>query len=414
RKDGELLWISLTVSLQRDPGGEPQFAIAVVQDISQRKNFEAGLTDAVEQRDRFLATLSHELRNPLAAVRHATKLVYHSDATEAQKEKAMMTIDRQTEQMTCLLEDLLDVSRVTQGKVVYDMKPLDMRTVLADARDALQPRVDEARHTLEVKLPKMPVIVMGDESRLLQVIENLLTNSCKYTDPGGEITVTVRRYDGYCIVKVIDNGRGIESEFVDNVFDMFVQSDNELARREGGMGLGLTVVRSLIERHGGTITASSPGLGQGSTFTIRLPLTDEMCPAEEGSRDEQPTHVRSQDSVPIVLVEDNDDAREMLQDFLELEGYEVTACPDGLTGLTALIQVLPSIALVDIGLPELTGYEVAQQFRASCPDADVYLIALSGYGQTADMIKAEEAGFDSHLTKPIDPDQLVKILADLR
>ncbi|TWU59156.1 putative sensor histidine kinase TcrY [Rubripirellula tenax] len=413
RKDGDLVWISLTVSLQRDPTGEPQFAIAVVQDISKRKVFEQGLTEAVEQRDRFLATLSHELRNPLAAVRHATKLVHHPDASIEQREQAMKTIDRQTEQMTCLLEDLLDVSRVTQGKVVYEMKPLDMRDVLADARDAMQSRVEEAGHRLKVKVPKVPVTVMGDESRLLQVVENLLANSCKYTDDGGEITLSLRRYNGQCIVKVIDNGRGIESGLVENVFDMFVQSDSELARSQGGMGLGLTVVRSLIERHEGTITACSPGLGQGSTFTIRLPLTEEEVEEQQVTEAPRLDRVPHSGPIPIVLIEDNEDAREMLQDFLELEGYQVTACPDGRAGLTALIQILPSIALVDIGLPELTGYEVAQQFRAACPDADVYLIALSGYGQTGDMIKAEEAGFDSHMTKPIDPDELVKRLADL-
>ena len=414
RQNGDLVWISLTVSLQQGDLGQHQFAIAVVQDISKRKTFEAGLTKAVEQRDRFLATLSHELRNPLAAVRHATKLIQHPNVSPEQRQTAMKTIDRQTEQMTCLLEDLLDVSRVTQNKVIYDMKPLDMRTVLADARDALQPRVDEAGHTLQVHLPKSPVMVLGDESRLLQVIENLLTNSCKYTETGGEIVVTVRRYDGSCIVKVKDNGRGIESDLVENVFDMFVQSDNELSRRQGGMGLGLTVVRSLIERHGGTITASSPGPGEGSTFTIRLPLTDQVIQEKRESKRVVNASAATAGPTPIVLVEDNDDSREMLSDFLELEGYQVTACADGREGLEALVRVQPSIALVDIGLPKLTGYQVAEQFRSECPDANVYLIALSGYGQTSDLIRAETAGFDNHITKPIDPDELIQILASLQ
>lgn len=410
RKDGRLVWISLTVGLQRDLKGQPHYAIFVVQDISKRKAFEAGLKKSIDQRDRFLATLSHELRNPLAAVRHALKLFRHPRSSDQQRTAAMRTVQRQTEQMAFLLDDLLDVSRITQGKIVYDMRPLDMREVVRDAEDALRPTFDEQSHTLRVKLPQKPVVVRGDIARLMQVTENLMTNACKYTDPGGVIDVTLRRYDKWCILKVSDNGRGIDSNDVENVFDMFVQSDTGLARRGGGMGLGLTVVRSLIESHQGTITAKSEGLGKGSTFTVRIPLTDQ--PVADTQSDSPPSAPAMLDSdvIEIVLVEDNEDAREMLGDFLELEGFSVTACADGAAGLEALVDHQPPIALVDLGLPEIDGYEVARRFRERCPGADTFLISLSGYGQTADIIKSEQAGFNHHLTKPVDPDGLVTTL----
>ena len=420
-KDGNLVWVSKTVALQRGLQGQPQYAIAVVQDIAKRKTFESGLERSIEQRDRFLATLSHELRNPLAAVRHAIKLFRHSRSNEQQRSIALRTIERQTGQMAFLLDDLLDVSRITQGKIVYDMRPLDLREVLQDAVDALRPTFEEHSHTLQVKIPKKPVVVMGDVSRLMQVIENLLTNACKYTDPGGQIDITLRRYDGWGIFKVRDNGRGIESQDVENVFDMFVQSDIGLARREGGMGLGLTVVKSLVESHQGTITARSPGKGLGSTFTVRMPLSAEL-PTElpEELPEENPIHasepaelIASASGRPIVLVEDNDDAREMLTDFLELEGFSVVACADGNAGLEELVKQNAAIALVDLGLPGLDGYQVARRFRQQCGESEMFLISLSGYGQTADIIKSEEAGFDRHLTKPIDPDELAEILRSL-
>ncbi|MCA9140311.1 MAG: PAS domain S-box protein [Planctomycetales bacterium] len=413
RKDGELVWISLTVALQHDLKRQPHYAIKVVQDISKRKAFERGLEQSIEQRDRFLATLSHELRNPLAALRHAIRLVRHDRSSDEQRTAAMRTIQRQSEQMSFLLDDLLDVSRITQGKIVYDMRPLDMREVLRDAEDALRPTFQAQHHSFTLKLPPKPVVVMGDVSRLMQVVENLLTNACKYTDPGGKINVTLRRYDGWCILKVKDNGRGIESKEVENVFDMFVQSDTGLARREGGMGLGLTVVRSLVESHQGTISANSAGLGLGSTFTVRIPLTENVIPRQEDQSEGQFLVAPDDHNISIVLVEDNDDSREMLSDFLELEGFVVSSCADGKSGLDELVKQQPSIALVDLGLPEIDGYEVARQFRERCPDAETYLISLSGYGQTSDILKSERAGFDNHMTKPVDPDELASTLKSL-
>lgn len=413
RKDGELVWISLTVSLQRSAIGEPQFAISVVQDISKRKTFEEGLTEAIAQRDRFLATLSHELRNPLAAVRHALKLFHHPNASPEKQDAAIRTVDRQANQMAYLLDDLLDVSRITQDKIVYEMRPHDFRGVVRDAVDALAPSLEENHHKLNLTLPDSPVVVNGDEARLMQVIENLLTNSCKYTNPGGVVDVTLSSSKQACWLEIRDNGRGIEPEMLETVFDMFVQSDGELARRDGGMGLGLTVVKSLVDRHGGSIAVDSDGVGKGATFTLTLPLS--KLPVEDASRevDRRPAIRRDGGLIPMVLVEDNEDAREMLTDFLELEGFEVTACADGEEGLKSLIELQPSLALVDIGLPVLNGYEVAEQFRQRCPDSDVYLIALSGYGQTGDIVKSEAAGFNSHLTKPVDPDELLAILNEL-
>ncbi len=410
RKDGSLIWISLTVSLQRGDSGEPQYAIPIVQDISQRKLFEEGLTKSIEQRDRFLATLSHELRNPLAAVRHSLAILRHDSAPMETRQAAIQTVGRQAEQMAHLLDDLLDVSRITQEKIRYEMRPHDLRQVVRDAVDAIRPTIIRHRHGLTMRLPDEPVIVNGDESRLMQVIENLLTNACKYTPAEGKIDVTLLQEGEVCRLTISDNGWGIPSELLGTVFDMFMQSDRDLDRRDGGMGLGLTVVKSLVEHHGGRIRATSDGAGCGAQFTVELPVSSlprTAIPATQSTA-EQPT--RSLRDKRIVLVEDNDDSREMLVALLELNDFDVIGCRDGRAGLETLVNTLPAVALVDIGLPELDGYEVARRFRKRCPDANVHLIALTGYGQTGDIMRSEDAGFDSHVTKPVDPHELIAIL----
>jgi two-component system, chemotaxis family, CheB/CheR fusion protein len=413
RKDSQTVWVSISISLQRNVGGAPQYAIAIIQDISERKRFEQGLTEAVEQRDRFLATLSHELRNPLASVRHALHVFQHERSTVQQRTTALRTVERQTEHMSYLLDDLLDVSRITQGKIAYDMRSIDMCRVVQDCVDAMIQEFEKRLHHLEIEIPSQPVVVRGDESRLLQVIENLLTNACKYTDPGGSIKLILSVQDAHCVLKVEDNGRGIESDLVDNVFDMFVQSENELSRREGGMGLGLTVARSLVQHHQGTILANSPGLGHGSTFTVTLPLSNSPLSDDLPATSLTQKNKSPLSSMPIVLIEDNDDSREMLSDYLELEGFVVKSCASGRDGLRLLVALTPSLALVDLGLPELDGFAVAREFRKQCPDADTYLISLSGYGQTSDIIASEAAGFNQHLIKPIAPAELVEILKSL-
>ena len=410
RKDQSLVWVSQTISIQRDSAGIPQYSIAILQDISQRKDFETELQQAVHQRDQFLATLSHELRNPLAAARHAFSVVSHNKLDAGKKTKAMSVIDRQLQQMAHLLDDLLDVSRITQGKIRFEKLPLDMRTVVTDAADALQSTIKSHNHEFSVTVPDKEVVVEGDESRLMQVVENLLTNACKYTPDGGHVELKLEVEDTDCVLSIADDGRGIDSELLGHVFDLFVQSDLDLDRQEGGMGLGLTVVRSLVEHHNGTIVAKSEGLEKGAVFIVRLPLSNKKI-VPQVLTDSPKVDVKPVEAAyPIVVVEDNEDSREMLMTLLSLEGFEVVGCSDGRSGLKKIVELMPAIALVDIGLPELDGYQVAKQFRAKYPDAAVKLIALTGYGQESDITESKLAGFDEHVTKPVDKSVLMPIL----
>ena len=410
RKDETLVWVSQTISIQRDSTGIPQYSIAILQDISQRKAFETELQQAVQQRDQFLATLSHELRNPLAAARHAFSVASHDKLEATKKIKAMSVIDRQLQQMAHLLDDLLDVSRITQGKIRFEKLPLDMRTVVTDAADALQSTIKSHNHRFTFNVPDEEVVVEGDESRLMQVVENLLTNACKYTPDGGHVKLNLEVDGTDCVLSIADDGRGIDSELLGHVFDLFVQSDLDLDRQEGGMGLGLTVVRSLVEHHNGTIQAKSEGLEKGAVFIVRLPLSGKTIVNRDSSDSASVATQPIEGNRPIVVVEDNEDSREMLMTLLSLEGFEVVGCSDGKAGLEKIIELMPDIALVDIGLPELDGYQVAKQFRAKHPNAAVKLIALTGYGQESDVVESTNAGFDAHVTKPVDKSVLMPIL----
>ena len=322
----------------------------------------------------------------------------------------MSVIDRQLQQMAHLLDDLLDVSRITQGKIRFEKLPLDMRTVVTDAADALQSTIKSHNHEFSVTVPDEEVVVEGDESRLMQVVENLLTNACKYTPDGGHVELKLEVEDTACVLSIADDGRGIDSELLGHVFDLFVQSDLDLDRQEGGMGLGLTVVRSLVEHHNGSIVAKSEGLEKGAVFIVRLPLSNKKfvpkVKTDLPKADAKPIEANQ----PIVVVEDNEDSREMLMTLLSLEGFEVVGCSDGRSGLKKIVELMPAIALVDIGLPELDGYQVAKQFRAEHPDAAVKLIALTGYGQESDITESKLAGFDEHVTKPVDKSVLMPIL----
>ena len=391
RKDQSQVWVSQTISLQRDSTGIPQYSIVILQDISQRKLVETELMQAVNQRDQFLATLSHELRNPLAAARHAFSVASHDNLDADKQSKAMGVIDRQLFQMANLLDDLLDVARITQGKIRFETLPLDMRTVVQDAADALQATIKSHNHHFSLSVPDDAVVVEGDESRLLQVVENLLTNACKYTPDGGNVELSLEVEKNYCVLSIVDNGRGIDSELLGHVFDVFVQSDLDLDRQEGGMGLGLTVVRSLVEHHNGTIQAHSEGLGKGATFVVRLPLSMKAVIAKDEETDSDAVVKPIEPNRPIVVVEDNDDSREMLITLLELEGFEVVGCSDGRSGLDKIIELMPEIALVDIGLPEIDGYQLAKKFRSKHPHANVKLVALTGYGQESDVKESAAA-----------------------
>jgi two-component system CheB/CheR fusion protein len=308
--------------------------------------------------------------------------------------------------MARLLDDLLDVSRVTQRKIEIRSEVVDLTSLVDDAVAAVHPVVESRRHHVKVDLPEEPLRVEGDPARLLQVIENLLMNAAKYTQPAGHIELLLRRNGDAAEICVRDDGIGIPANMLDQIFDLFVQSEGTADGSGGGMGVGLTLVKHLVELQGGAVTASSPGRNKGSTFTVRVPLTERM-PAKA---DEVEPPLFNAVGTKIVLVEDNADAREMLKSLLELDGYQVVTAEDGRLGVEAIFAEHPNVAIVDIGLPELDGFAVARQVRASTTDHSVYLVALTGYGQQQDRVAVLEAGFDEHLIKPVDPKELGRVL----
>jgi signal transduction histidine kinase/CheY-like chemotaxis protein len=386
--------------------GQPAFLITL-RDITERK-------EAVRRRDEFLAMLAHELRNPLAPILNAVHLMRRYGLPSAELEQARAIIQRQSEHLARLLDDLLDLSRVMHGKIELRTQVLDLRDILNDALQSSRSLIDQRRHQLTITLPDGPIYVDADSTRLTQVIVNLLTNAAKYTEPGGRIEIALRREGSQGVLSIKDTGMGIPPSQLANIFEPFMQLDTSLERKRGGLGLGLTLVRRLLELHGGTITANSAGLDQGSEFVIRLPCTEQ--PASTSCH--QPQYETSSNQLTpavhprkILLIEDNQDGREMLRDLLRSWGHQVIDVGDGLDGLNAMRRQLPDVALVDVGLPGLDGYELARQVRA-LPNGDkVCLIAVTGYGQPEDRRRAQEAGFDAHLVKPVDIYKLEQLLA---
>jgi PAS domain S-box-containing protein len=377
--------------------------LATLRDITERK-------EAVRRRDEFLAMLAHELRNPLAPILNAVHLMRLHGLPSAQLENACAIIERQGGHLARLLDDLLDLSRVTHGKIELRKQVVDLRSSLTDAVHSSRSAIDQRRHQLTIRLPEEPLYVEGDPTRLTQVIVNLLTNAAKYTEPGGRIEIAVRREGSCLLISVRDTGMGIPQEQLANIFDPFMQLDSSLERAHGGLGLGLTLVRRLVELHGGAITAASAGPNKGSEFVVRLPICEQAVTAPKDSAlPPKPTFVARK----ILIVEDNHDGREMLRDLLQSWGHDVSEVSDGLDGLNAMRGQLPDVALVDVGLPGLDGYEVARRVRA-LPNGDkVYLIAVTGYGQPEDRRRALEAGFDHHLVKPVNLHKLEGLLTEL-
>ncbi len=377
--------------------------LATLRDITERK-------EAVRRRDEFLAILAHELRNPLSPILNAVHLMRRHGLPDTQLENACAIIERQSQHLARLVDDLLDLSRVTHGKAELRKEVVDLRSVLTDAIQSSQSAVDRRRHQLAVTLPDEPLHADVDPTRIAQVITNLLTNAAKYTEPGGRIDIALRREDSHAVLSVKDTGMGIPQEQLANIFDPFMQLDTSLERAHGGLGLGLTLVRRLVELHGGSITVASDGPKKGSEFVVRLPVSEQAAPVRQDTiLPPKPAFVPRR----ILIVEDNHDGREMLRDLLQSWGHEVSAVGDGLDGLNAMRCQLPDVALVDVGLPGLDGYGVARQVR-SLPNGDkVCLIAVTGYGQPEDRRRAKEAGFDHHLVKPVSLHKLERLLAEL-
>jgi CheY-like chemotaxis protein len=401
----------LTLSLISDDRGRPIGIASIAKDISRQKQAEHETQLAVRRRDEFLAMLSHELRNPVSAARTACHAISEGKAGPEALKRSCQIISRQIGHMARLLDDLLDVSRVVQGKIALRRELHDLGRTTMDAIEALQPRIQERGQRLTVELPRTPVMVMGDEARLRQIQENLLSNASKFTSQGGQIGISLVRDGDEAVIRVKDNGRGIPQDLLGSVFELFAQGDRPLHRADGGMGIGLTMVRHLVHLHGGRVTAHSEGLERGSLFEVRLPLGTDTPAHEPAARPtpaaDAPRRAAAQ---RVLLIEDNEDARESLKTLLELDGLQVWEAADGERGLAVLLDQKPDIAFVDIGLPGLDGYEVAKRARAVLGSA-VRLVALTGYGTQSDRLRVREAGFDAHLVKPVSVNTLRRMLS---
>ncbi len=359
-------------------------------------------------KDEFLAMLGHELRNPLAAISMSGHLLARADGRQDLVRDAQRIIARQVEQLSRLVDELLDVARVSSGKMTLQRQPIDVATCAMDGVKQLELARQLEGH--QVLTETEPAWVDGDRDRLTQIVTNLLSNAAKYTPSGGVIAVSVQAEGNYAVIRVKDSGIGISPEFLPRIFDAFVQGDVELDRAQGGLGVGLTLVRRLAELHGGGVEAVSEGLGRGSTFIVRIPLIAAPAAAATDSAGEP---IRSDRPRRILIVEDNADVRESLRDVLELRGHQIYEAEDGPRGVEAMADVRPDVALIDVGLPAFDGYEVARRIRSIPAGRDVILIALTGYSQREYRRKAEQAGFDGYLVKPIDPRELAQLIEAL-
>jgi signal transduction histidine kinase/ActR/RegA family two-component response regulator len=379
-------------------------------DITMRKNDERLLQEADRRKDEFLATLAHELRNPLAPIRQASAVSRLPQATEAQKRWSHEVIERQVRHMALLLDDLLDVSRITRGRLELRRGANALSEMIAAAVETAHPLIDSRHHELDVVLPQAPVLMQADPLRVSQVVANLLTNAAKYTDPNGRIRLVAALDGDDVVIEVSDNGIGIAPESLPAVFDMFTQLRGT-GDRASGLGIGLALSKGLVELHGGTIAVRSEGGGRGSVFTVRLPRGDMPEPAPAAGDGREP---RAASARRILVADDNRDAAESLAALLELEGHQVTLAYDGADALAAYDRVRPQVCLLDIGMPYRTGNEVATEIRAREDGGLPTLVAITGWGQDADRSQALAAGFDHHMTKPVDPAQLLRLIGQAR
>jgi two-component system CheB/CheR fusion protein len=378
-------------------------------DITNRKQAEDEIRMAARRREEFLAMLSHELRNPLAAVVSATKVMRAQNIKPEAVERARQIVERQSRHMARLLDDLLDVSRITRGGIELRKEDVDLREVIRTAIEALNPVLEERQTQLTTEIPDSVLAVRGDNARMQQVIVNLLSNAARYSPPGSPIVLSARPETGgngdWIVLEVRDQGRGISPSMLSDIFEMFVQDEQGLERSAGGLGIGLTLVRQIVELHGGKVEALSDGVGKGSTFTVRFPrLPHAVIHRLNESQ-------RAADSRRVVVVEDQDDSREMLCVLLQSMGHVVMDECDGARAIAAIEREHPDIALIDIGLPVMSGYEVARRLRQNPLLDDVILVALTGYGRDSDIEAAKAAGFDAHLTKPAEAHAIDDVLS---
>lgn len=407
-KDGHRIDVSLTISPVRDRRGNVVGASKVARDVSERKQMEARLREADRRKDEFIAILGHELRNPLAPIRSIAEVLRRTAAVTPDMERLCTILERQVAQMTRLLDDLLDVSRITRGQIKFQSEPLDLAEVVQQAVEATRPLMDRHRHAFSIALPRAAVSMQGDAARLVQMVTNLLNNAAKYTPEHGRIALrVVRRGDSYEI-HVKDTGIGIAPDMLPAIFDLFVQGDRSETHAPEGLGIGLTLVRIIAERHGGSVRALSAGSGQGSEFVVTLPAARELSSSAVAPRARdacKPGRKR------ILILDDNRDSSESLAALLRLHGHDVFVAADGASGMQMIEALRPDLALLDIGLPGMNGYEVVRRLRAN--GCRVPLAALTGYGTPEHRERSRAAGFDHHFVKPIDPVALEDLIGSL-
>ena len=416
-KNGQPILVSITVSPIRDDDGRVIGASNITRDISEQKladdnlrRLAADLAEADRRKDEFLATLAHELRNPLAPLSNTLEILKRSANQDVTVRHGLDTMERQLEQLVRLVDDLLDLSRITHNRIELRKRHIELASVLRQAVLAAQPLAESARHSIDVILPAEPIHLHADPVRLTQVFGNLLNNSCTSTAPGGKIRVNVIRDGEQAIVTVTDSGIGIPADKLDAIFEMFTQVDSSLEHSQGGLGIGLTLVKRIVELHGGTVTARSAGADRGSTFEVRLPAMREAdivaAPAENEPQASSATY-------RILVVDDNQDSADSLAMLMELHGHDVSIAHDGQSALDSAEQHRPDVVLLDIGLPVLNGHDVCRRIRQQPWGQAMVLIALTGWGQDEDRRRSQEAGFDGHLVKPVDHARLLALLASL-
>ncbi len=408
RFDGTRGTLLISAAPLRGEGGIADGAVVAVQDISELRAAQARLEEADRQKNQFLAVLSHELRNPLAPLLNAMDImrIAGSDPTATQSAREMMA--RQLHQLVQLVNDLLDVSRISTGKMVLKKERAALAGIVQTALEAAAPLIELRGHRLNVDLPHEPVWLMADATRLAQVFVNLLNNAAKFTDPGGEISFRAARQDGRLIVTVTDNGLGISAGMLPVIFDMFAQADRSLERAHAGLGVGLSLARYLVDVHGGSITVNSDGAGRGSTFTVTLPTLAAEAPAAAAAQSPASAPVKH---YRILLADDNVDFAASLAMLLETMDHTVLVANDGQRALEIAPDFKPDFCFLDIGLPKVHGYDLARRLRAHPVTRNAVMVAVSGWGQEEDKRRSREAGFDHHLIKPVDFSQIEAVLA---
>ena len=409
RKDGQRFWGSGLVMPLLDESGQLRGFTKVVRDMTERKRAEEALLEADRRKDEFLAMLAHELRNPLSAIHNAAQLAKRPDLPEDKLCWTRDVISKQVKHLAHLVDDLLDVSRITRGKIRLRLELLDLASLLDRAVETVRPSIEEGRHRLTVSVEPGVPAVKGDAVRLEQVIVNLLANAAKYTEPGGRIDLSARREgESGLVVRVRDDGIGIGPEMLTRVFDLFSQVDHSLDRSQGGLGIGLTIARRLVESHAGTIEVRSDGPGLGSEFTVRLPAA--FTSAEVRPVRQAPPRV-ARSGARVLVIDDNLDTAGALAGLLQMSGFDVRSVHDGREAIPAARLHKPEAVLLDIGLPGMDGYEIAEKLRLEEGLEETTIIAITGYGEEQAFRRSREAGFDHHLVKPVDYETLVGLLA---